>query len=93
MAWFNDRERNTKFFHAYVYGKRKRLQLKRIQNSDGNWIVDREAMANEAVKFFQAQFHEDVAPTSFGIIDHVPQMVDMEQNQELLRQPAREEVK
>nr|XP_009608433.1 uncharacterized protein LOC104102441 [Nicotiana tomentosiformis] len=93
MTWFNDGDRNTKFFHAHVNRKRKRLQLKRIQNSDGDWIEDKEAVADEAVKFFQAQFHEDIVPSEFGIIDHVPHMVDMEQNQELLRQPTREEVK
>ncbi|XP_075083560.1 uncharacterized protein LOC142167295 [Nicotiana tabacum] len=82
---FNDGDRNTKFFHAHVNGKRKRLQLKRIQNSYGDWIEDKEVVADEAVKFFQAQFHEDVVPSEFGIIDHVPYMVDMEQNQELLR--------
>ncbi|XP_019244346.1 PREDICTED: uncharacterized protein LOC109224216 [Nicotiana attenuata] len=50
-------------------------------------------MANEAVQFFQKQFHEEVVPTAFDIIEHVPHMVDMEQNQELLRQPTAEEVK
>lgn len=74
-------------------GRRKRLQLKRIQNIDGVWIEDKEEMANEAVQFFQKQFHEEVVPTAFDIIEHVPHMVDMEHNQELLRQPTTEEVK
>lgn len=50
-------------------------------------------MADEVVKFFQTQFHEDKVPTYFRIIDHVPCMVDMEQNQDLLKQPTKEEVK
>lgn len=50
-------------------------------------------MSNEAMNFFQAQFHEDKIPTAFGIVDHVPYMVDSEQNQDLLRQPTKEEVK
>ncbi|XP_070041580.1 uncharacterized protein [Nicotiana tomentosiformis] len=54
MTWFTDGDRNTKFFHAHVNGKRKRLQLKRIQNNDGDWIEDREEMAIEVVKFFEA---------------------------------------
>ncbi|XP_070039538.1 uncharacterized protein [Nicotiana tomentosiformis] len=36
MSWFQDGDRNTKFFHAQVNGIKKRLQLKRIQNSDEN---------------------------------------------------------
>lgn len=78
MTWFIEGDRNTKFFYAHVNGKIKRLQLKRIQNSEGSWIEDSEAMAEEAAEFFQAQFHEDNIPTDFGIIDHVPQMVTRE---------------
>ncbi|XP_060183464.1 uncharacterized protein LOC132613460 [Lycium barbarum] len=31
MQWFDDGDRNTKFFHTYVQGRRKRLQIRRIQ--------------------------------------------------------------
>ncbi|XP_070011257.1 uncharacterized protein [Nicotiana sylvestris] len=30
LSWFKDGDRNTKFFHAQVMGRRKRLELKRI---------------------------------------------------------------
>ncbi|XP_019241772.1 PREDICTED: uncharacterized protein LOC109221779 [Nicotiana attenuata] len=59
MLWFQDGDRNTKFFHAHVNGRRKMFQLKRIQNNDGNWLEDNEAMADEAVNFYKAQFHEE----------------------------------
>ncbi|KAH0662438.1 uncharacterized protein [Solanum tuberosum] len=35
MAWFKDGERNTKLFHTYVKGRRKRLRVNRIQNDEG----------------------------------------------------------
>lgn len=69
------------------------MQLETIQNTEGNWIEGNEQMAEEAVRFFTAQFYEEVAPTAFGIIDHVPSMVTMEHNQDLVRQPTKEEVK
>lgn len=93
MTWFNDGDRNTKFFQAHVNGKRKRLQLKRIQKNDGHWVEDSEGIAEEAVRFFQSQFHEEVVPTNFQIIDHVPYMVNGGQNRDLLKQPTAEEVK
>ncbi|XP_009769215.2 uncharacterized protein [Nicotiana sylvestris] len=40
MLWFKVGDRNTKFFHAQVNGRRKRLKLSRIQNSLGNWIEE-----------------------------------------------------
>lgn len=82
-----------KFFHAQVNDRRKKLQLKGIQDINRDWIEDHEEMAAEAVNFFQAQFHEDKIPTSFEIIDHVPKMVTSEQNLELLKQPTFDEVK
>ncbi|XP_016482447.2 uncharacterized protein LOC107803276 [Nicotiana tabacum] len=77
MAWFKDGDRNTKFFHAHVNRRRKILQLKRIQDSAGNWIEGNDQMAEEAISFFKSQFHEGV----------------LEKNQELLKQPTKEEVK
>ncbi|XP_019234735.1 PREDICTED: uncharacterized protein LOC109215174 [Nicotiana attenuata] len=93
MAWFQDGDRNTKFFHAQVNGRRKRLQLKRIQNEAGIWLEEEADMAKEAIRFHQAQFHEESAPSSFEILQHIPIMVDNEKNMELVQQPTKEEIK
>ncbi|XP_075087628.1 uncharacterized protein LOC142169637 [Nicotiana tabacum] len=84
MQWFKDRDRNTKFFHIQVNGRRKRHHLKRIQNSARNWIEEEDEMAEEAVRFFKDQFTETTIPSAFGIIDHVPRLIEMEQNAELI---------
>ncbi|XP_016489541.1 uncharacterized protein LOC107809421 isoform X1 [Nicotiana tabacum] len=93
MTWFKDGDGNTRLIHAQVNGRRRRLQLKRIQNSEGNWIEGNDPIVEEEVKFFQAQFHENSVPNVFGIIDHVPSMVTMENNQDLVRQPTKSEIK
>ncbi|XP_019241016.1 PREDICTED: uncharacterized protein LOC109221004 [Nicotiana attenuata] len=93
MAWFKDGDRNTKFFHAQVNGRRRRLQLKRVQNSNGIWLEDSNDMADEAVRFFKAQFHEDQVPTCFEILEHIPTLIDNLQNLELIKQPTFAEVK
>lgn len=93
MTWFKEGDRNTKFFHVQVKGRRKRLQLSRIQNSQGVWIEEVEEIATEAIKFFEEQFTETVVPSSFHIIDHVPNLIDMDQNSNLIRQPTKDEVK
>ncbi|XP_019228674.1 PREDICTED: uncharacterized protein LOC109209791 [Nicotiana attenuata] len=48
LNWFAEGDRNTSFFHNHVNGKRKKLQLKRIQNSSGVWIENQEQMADVA---------------------------------------------
>ncbi|XP_075108937.1 uncharacterized protein LOC142180767 [Nicotiana tabacum] len=50
-------------------------------------------MAAKAINFFQNKFLENVIPIAFGIIDHVPNMVTFYQNQELVKQPTKDEVK
>ncbi|XP_070004894.1 uncharacterized protein [Nicotiana sylvestris] len=76
MAWFKDGDRNTKLFHAHVNDKRRKLQLKRIQDMNVNLLVDLSAIADEAVLFFQQQFHESTIPTDFRILDHIPVMLN-----------------
>ncbi|XP_075077069.1 uncharacterized protein LOC142163822 [Nicotiana tabacum] len=93
MTWFKERDRNTKLFHAQVRGRRKRHQLNRIENSGGTWIVEEQEIAEEAIKFYEEQFTEAATPSSFNIIEHVPNLINTDQNAELIKQPTKEEVK
>ncbi|XP_019231878.1 PREDICTED: uncharacterized protein LOC109212667 [Nicotiana attenuata] len=93
MDWFEEGDRNTRFFHNHDNGKRKKLQLKRIQNNDGAWIESQELLSTAAIEFFQKQFTKEEDPTSFDLLNNVPSMVTREQNLELCRLPTREEVK
>ncbi|XP_075076767.1 uncharacterized protein LOC142163385 [Nicotiana tabacum] len=93
MQWFQDGDRNTKFIHAHVKEKRKRLQLSRILDNNGNWLDSQQDMAREAMEFFQTQFSEERLPTNFDDIQHVPKMVSNEQNMLLWLEPTLEELK
>ncbi|XP_070034165.1 uncharacterized protein [Nicotiana tomentosiformis] len=93
MSWFQDGDRNMKFFHAQVNGRRRRLQLKRVHNSNGNWLEDIVDMADEVVIILQAQFHKELVPSAFSILDHVPSMINIDHNMDLIQQPTKEKVK
>lgn len=56
ITWFSEGDKNTRFFHNLVKGRRKRMQIKRIQNSEGIWLQEEDQMENEAIKFYQNQF-------------------------------------
>lgn len=58
MRWFNDGDRNTKFFHAYVKGRRRRLQLNDILNDQGDVLKDTKSIGEAAEKVFDNQFRE-----------------------------------
>ncbi|XP_059315791.1 uncharacterized protein LOC132066504 [Lycium ferocissimum] len=59
---FSEGDRNTRFFHNMVNGRRKRLQVKRMKKQDGSWIEGEDALAEEATQFYHHQFtHEDIS--------------------------------
>lgn len=93
MTWFAEGNKNTRFFHSHVNGKRQKLQLKRIHKSDGVWIELQELMANAVVEFLQNQFTQENDPNSFELLHNVPSMVTLDQNLELCRMLTIEEVK
>lgn len=59
LQWFKNGERNTKFFHILVKGKRIILKLKRIQNDEGEWLDDQKGITDAVVNFFQKQFSKE----------------------------------
>ncbi|XP_070037047.1 uncharacterized protein [Nicotiana tomentosiformis] len=91
--WFAEGDKNIRFFHNHVNGKRQRLQLKSIQNGEGVWLESQDLMADAAVDFFQRQFIQEGDPTSFKLLNNVPNMVTMDLNLELCKFPTIEEVK
>ncbi|XP_060170493.1 uncharacterized protein LOC132601431 [Lycium barbarum] len=75
MQWFADGDRNTKFFHAHVNGKRRRLQLKRIQDHGGDWVEAEEDIVEEAIRFYSDQFREETIRSDFTLLKHIPKMI------------------
>lgn len=52
-------DKNTKFFHSYVTGRRNKLSLQRIQNCEGDWVTEKQQRVEKAVSYFQKQFSEE----------------------------------
>ncbi|XP_060178276.1 uncharacterized protein LOC132608235 [Lycium barbarum] len=56
FSWFTEGDKNTNFFHNYVTGQRRKLQLNRIQDGSGNWLETREEILEEAISFLRKHF-------------------------------------
>ncbi|KAG5599867.1 hypothetical protein H5410_031237 [Solanum commersonii] len=78
LKWFQEREKNTKFFHSYVTEKRKKLKLNKIQNTQGDWLTEERDIAIEAIRYFQEKFTEDQCQKEFSLLNHVPILVTEE---------------
>ncbi|XP_060183338.1 uncharacterized protein LOC132613336 [Lycium barbarum] len=93
MTSFAEGDRNTRYFYSIVNGRTKRLQSRRIQNQQGVWIEGESLLAEEASRFYQQQFSQEVDPLDFELLQHVPSMVDQDTNNQLVSMPTLEEVK
>lgn len=71
------------FFHSLVKGRRKRLKVTRIQNSQRDWLEDEGEIAREAVDHFQKKFRQERDATSFPQLSHIPEMITEEENEDL----------
>ncbi|XP_049359160.1 uncharacterized protein LOC125823817 [Solanum verrucosum] len=56
MKWFNDDDRNTKFFHSYVKGRRRRLIINEIEDENEAILREDKSIGEEAMKVFEDQF-------------------------------------
>uniref|UniRef100_A0A0V0IKA3 Putative ovule protein n=1 Tax=Solanum chacoense TaxID=4108 RepID=A0A0V0IKA3_SOLCH len=82
-----------RFFHSIVKGRRKKLQLHRIQNNQGNWLEEEEEIAAEAVNFYHSQFLQERDATEFSLLGNIPEIISEADNAILCRQPTLEEIK
>ncbi|XP_060177905.1 uncharacterized protein LOC132607846 [Lycium barbarum] len=51
MDCFSEGDKNTRYFHSLVKGRRKRIQIRRIKDNDGNCLEDVDSVAAQAANF------------------------------------------
>jgi len=93
MRWFKDGDRNTKFFHNYVKGRRRKLFISEITTAQGDTVTGNENIGMEAVSFFEDQFKETNTSVDDSMLDLIPKIITQEQNEEMGRMPNMEEVR
>ncbi|WMV50513.1 hypothetical protein MTR67_043898 [Solanum verrucosum] len=55
VQWLEEGDRNTRFHHCLVKGRRKKLISNRMMKADGSWFVGDKQLAEEAMNFFKDQ--------------------------------------
>ncbi|KAH0773655.1 hypothetical protein KY290_010792 [Solanum tuberosum] len=91
--WLENGDRNTRFFHNLVKGRRQKSKVNRIENSHGNWLEEEGAIANEVVEYFDKQFQQEGDATSFPLLSYISEAVSEEENTALCAFPVLEDVK
>lgn len=85
MKWFGEGERNTKFFHSYMNGKRKRLNISELQTAQGDVITIRENVRAEAASFFEEQFRQENNENGYRCLDEIPKLTTEVKNEDMLK--------
>ncbi|XP_060181532.1 uncharacterized protein LOC132611140 [Lycium barbarum] len=93
MRWFKDGDRNIKFFNNYVKGRRRKLAVHTIQNSQGDWLNRNADIGQEAVSFYQHQFRQEATSGDYNMLKKIPKVITKAQNEVLTALPSNEKVK
>lgn len=91
--WFNDRERNTKFFHDAVRGRRSSLKIQGIHNDKEDYLDNQDDIVEDATNFYQHQFHKQEDVDDFSMLDKLLRVVTDDQNVKFKSIPTIEKLK
>ena len=53
VLWLKWGGRNTKFFHAMVSQRRRKIWIAGLQNSEGVWVEDKEGIKSTILDYFK----------------------------------------
>lgn len=59
MRWFEEGNRNTKFFHSYIEERRRKLNISETQTKQGDIICLGKNIGAEVVAYYEGQFKEE----------------------------------
>lgn len=75
MIQFKEGDRNTKFIHSYVKGKRRKLRITEIKIVKSILLNELQEIGEEAVNAFSEQFRETSTDTNHSVIDCLPKII------------------
>ncbi|WMV32838.1 hypothetical protein MTR67_026223 [Solanum verrucosum] len=93
LQWFKDGDANTKYFHALMRGRRRRLFLHKICTENEVWIQGEEHIAQVACDYYQQMFIGHTKRIDERVLQLIPTAVTLEQNEMLQAMPSIEELR
>ncbi|GJU17368.1 RNA-directed DNA polymerase, eukaryota, reverse transcriptase zinc-binding domain protein [Tanacetum coccineum] len=93
IDWLKDRNRNTKFFHAYLKSRRNRSRITKIKNEKGESFIDDKFLEQFVLHF--KEFLGTSQPTQLNLLDKIEfdKTVSQADADWMLRPVSNEEIK
>ncbi|EOX99837.1 Uncharacterized protein TCM_008802 [Theobroma cacao] len=92
IKWLVEGKRNTKFFHMRVKKKRIKSHIFKIQNLDGSWIKEPDAVKSSVVDFFSSLMKKEPCDMSRFDTSLIPAIIFENENLSLCAVPSMEEL-
>ncbi|XP_071918974.1 uncharacterized protein [Coffea arabica] len=93
VQWLKEGDRNTKYFHIVVAGRRRRNNISSLQREDGTWCKSEGEVEGEINGYFRKLF-TSTNPRQFdAILNGIPQVITGQMNNKLTRPVSEMEVR
>lgn len=93
ISWLKHGDKNSKFFHAKSSQRRRRNHIQNIKDMNGNWVEEKEDIAEVATNYFNSLFTARVCSQVDECLDTVMPKVTPNMQQILSSELTVEEIK
>ncbi|XP_071921851.1 uncharacterized protein [Coffea arabica] len=93
IDWLREGDKNTKFFHACVKGRRRRNRMLNIQRDDGSWTKSEEELGKEVAEYYRVLFASSGCEGLGEILNGIPTTITTEMNARLTQEVEEKEIK
>ena len=93
INWLKVGDKNTKYFHAHVKGRRTNNRIRKLQKENGSWTENEEELVSEISDFFRELFASGGRADMSEILEGVPHSIAQEMNTKLTKPVEEDEIK
>nr|XP_027122295.1 uncharacterized protein LOC113739247 [Coffea arabica] len=93
IDWLREGNKNTKFFHPCVKGRRRKNRMLNIQREDGTWTKNEEELGKEVADYYRVLFSSSGSEGLAEILSGIPLTITTEMNDKLTKEVSDIEIK
>ncbi len=93
VLWLKDVDRNTKFFHARAFSRRRKNKISGLRDEYGCWRDDPEELKGIMTRYFSRLFASSSEIDMAEVLEAIEPVVSQADNEVLLRPFQKDEIR